>query len=265
MQDPLYVTLMKPGDEFGFVFRKTKDLIMEYRKHLIVESVSKDGTIVKLTLEGTNKEKDHDFLDKLTQKFLENNLDKKNREATRIIDFIDMQLIGISDSLMITEDRLQEFRSQHRVMDISAQGNQIIEQAVKLEDEKARLTLESNYFDYLNKYLSSENSQETPIAPATMGIADPLLAQLVQELAQLQGEYYSGGIGKKNPLQAQMVQKINNTRESLQETLKTLWRPIHWPGMIIMNRFVRSIHRQQDSLLPKENYSVLNGNLNSMT
>jgi capsular exopolysaccharide synthesis family protein len=220
--DPAQVRQMSKGDEIIFVFRKTKELIMDYRKRLIIESLSKDGTIIKLTLEGTDREKDRAFLDKLTEKFLESNLDKKNREASRMIEFIDLQLIGISDSLMITEDRLQEFRSDHRVMDISAQGNQIIEQAVKLEDEKARLLLESNYFDYLNQYLSTENSQETPIAPATMGIADPLLAQLVQELSQLQADYYSGGIGKKNPLQAQMVQRINNTRESLQETLKNM-------------------------------------------
>ena len=86
----------------------------------------------------TDKEKDIDFLNALIEVFLAKDLVKKNEEAMRIIRFIDKQLIGISDSLMITERRLQDFRSRNRIMDVSAQGQQIIDQAVKLEDEKAR-------------------------------------------------------------------------------------------------------------------------------
>jgi capsular exopolysaccharide synthesis family protein len=205
-----------------FKFIKMDDLVVSYRNRLKVAAATKEGTIVNLTMEGTNKEKDKDFLNKLTEVFLARNLDKKNQEASRVIEFIDKQLVGISDSLMITENKLQEFRSRNKVMDVSAQGQQIIQQAVKLEDEKARLLLESNYFDYLTRYLSSANTQETPIAPATMGIVDPMLTQLVQELSQLQAEYYSGGMGDKNPFQNQILTKIKNTRQSLQETLKNI-------------------------------------------
>jgi len=220
--DPEYWPPQKPGQEIFFKFQDRETLIENYRKRLKVETASNEGTIVSLSLESTNKEKDKDFLNKLTEVFLARNLAKKNQEATRIIEFIDKQLIGISDSLMITENRLQEFRSKNKIMDISSQGKQIIEQAVKLEDEKARLMLESNYFEYLTRYLSNENTQETPIAPATMAITDPLLAQLVQELSVLQTEYYSGGVGKKNPMQGQLVLKIRNTRQGLQETLKNI-------------------------------------------
>ena len=81
-------------------------------------------------------------------------MDKKNTEAERRIQFIDDQLVGISDSLSTTENRLQQFRSSHRVMDLSAQGQSIIGQVTFLENEKARLNLEANYYDYLADYLS---------------------------------------------------------------------------------------------------------------
>ncbi len=205
-----------------FQFMEKDKLIESYRKRLLINIASEEGTIVALNIQGTNKEKDVDFLNRMITVFQHRNLDKKNEEAGRVIDFIDSQLIGITDSLMIAEQKLQEFRSRNRVMDVSAQGQQIIDQAVKLEDEKARLELESNYFEYLAKYLSSANTQETPIVPATMGISDPMLTQLVQELAELQSEYYSSNVGEKNPMKNHLLLKIKNVRQSLQETLKNV-------------------------------------------
>jgi tyrosine-protein kinase Etk/Wzc len=207
-----------------FMFYDHDKLIKSYQENLKVEKASREGTMVRVVLEGTNKAKSIDFLETLTQEFLASNLEKKNYEANRIIDFIDSQLEDIADSLMITETKLQEFRSRHRVMDISAQGQQIIEQAVRLEDEKARLMLESSYYEYLTNYLENDDSQETPIAPTSMGIDDPLLTTLMQELASQQSDYFSGGVGEKNPLQSQLALKIRNTKQSLKETLQGIVR-----------------------------------------
>lgn len=203
-----------------FTFNSVDALIERYNYRLQTASVSRDGTIITLSLFGTNKNKEVDFLNTLVAVFMKSNLDKKNYEASRIIDFIDDQLIDISDSLMITEKRLQDFRSRNQVMNISAQGQQIIEQAMRLEEEKARLMLELNYYNYLTNYLSNEAAQEVAIAPASMGIDDPLLATLMQQLAEMQSEYYGGGVGEKNPLQAQLAIRIKNTKSSLSETLR---------------------------------------------
>lgn len=207
-----------------FVIYEIKILVEQYRSRLKIQTTSKDGSIIKLILEGTNKTKDQIFLDKLTEVYLTSQLEKKNLEANRIIEFIDEQLVDISDSLVITENRLQEFRSTNRIMDISAQAQQIINQAVALEDEKARLMLESNYYQYLTEYLSQENVQEIPVSPATMGIDDPLLARLIQELSGLQAEYFSSELGDRNPLQSQLEMRINNTKRSLSEIIQGIKR-----------------------------------------
>ncbi len=219
-----------------FKFRDNETLTANYVRRLKVQPVSRDATILLLSLEGNNRQKDIDFLNQLLTMYLIKNLDKKNYESERIIDFIDAQLVDITDSLMLTENRLQEFRSENRVMDISAQGQQIIQQAMKLEEEKARLVLQGNYFNYLTEYLSKESTLENPIAPSSMGIEDPLLATLLQELVTLQNEFYSGSFGEKNPLQAQLALKISNTRESLDEALK---------GIVQANAMARRENAQQ--------------------
>ena len=203
-----------------FIYHNRRKLVESYIKRLRVNPVSKKGSIVRISLEGTNKTEDLAFLNKLSELFLNISLDKKNNEAVRTIQFIDDQLIGISDSLFLTENKLQQFRSRNMVMNISAQGQVIIDQAMSLENEKARLGIESNYYAYLEEYLAKDVVGQVPIAPATMGIVDPGLTKLVSDLADQQGRLYSKSMGDKNPLQSQLAQKVLNTKEALKETLK---------------------------------------------
>jgi len=203
-----------------FRFNSIESLLADFQKRLIVETASREGTILKLSLEGTNKAQDIMFLNNLIKVFMIDNLEKKNHEAKRIIAFIDEQLLDVSDSLNITENELQEFRSKNRIMDVSAQAQQIIDQAVVLENEKARLSLERNYFIYLDQYLAEANTQEIPIAPASMGIEDPLLTSLMQDLAGLQAEFFSSQARERNALQGQLEVRIRNTKQSIRETLQ---------------------------------------------
>ncbi len=207
-----------------FTIHSRIKLVNSFIKRLNVELLSREGSMLRISLQGTNRIKDADFLNKQLEGFMAISLNKKNTEAQRRIQFIDDQLIGISDSLIITENRLQQFRSTHRVMDLSAQGQAIIAQVTLLENEKARLDLEANYYEYLADYLNKDVSGEIPLVPITMGITDPALTRLVEELAELQGQLSIRGAGELNPLQRNLELRIRATKGSLTETLNGLKR-----------------------------------------
>ncbi len=219
-----YWSLEAQNQELFFNCRSHDNLVRAYRSRLNVAPASSEATIVELSLESMYPKMDLDFLEKLTEVFLSNNLEKKNQEAVRTIDFIDAQLSNIADSLVLTENRLQEFRSRNRVMNISDQATRILEQAVKLEDDKARLIVEANYYKYLKEYLQKDGAGEQAIAPATLGISYPLLVSLVQQLAGLQTDFNSMGHSKKNPMRATLISQMRNTRAALLETLESIIR-----------------------------------------
>ncbi len=100
-------------------------------------------------------------------------------------------------------------------MDLSAQGQAIIGQVTLLENERARLNLEANYYDYLADYLAKDVSGEIPIVPITMGITDPGLTRLVEELAELQGQLSTRGAGEMNPLQRNLEQRVRTAKDAL--------------------------------------------------
>ena len=209
---------------FCFTIHDKLSLVRNYNSRLKVEAISREGTIIRLSLDGTNRKKDVDFINTLTDIFISLSLDKKNLEAIRRIQFIDDQLVGISDSLSLTENKLQQFRSSHRVMDLSTQGQAIIGQVTLLENERARLSLEASYYDYLADYLAKNESDELPIIPITMGINDPGLTRLVEELTELQGQLSTRGAGEMNPLQRNLEQRIRTTKDAVRETLNGLRR-----------------------------------------
>ena len=86
------------------------------------------------------------------------------------------------------------------------------------------MNLEANYYDYLADYLAKDASGEIPKIPITMGITDPGLTRLVEELAELQGQMSARGGGTMNPLQRNLEQKVRTTKEALRETLNGLRR-----------------------------------------
>lgn len=200
------------------------NLVHFFNNRINVESLTRGGSLLSISMVGTNRKRDADFLNKLTEVFQSMSLDRKNTEAIRRIQFIDDQLVGISDSLLLTENKLQQFRSRNRVMDVSAQGEAIIAQLTLLENDKARLDLEANYYDYLAEYLAKEETSEVPIVPITMGITDPGLTRLVTDLADLQSQFSGSAVGEMNPIQNRLAQRVRNTKEALNETLNGLKR-----------------------------------------
>jgi len=207
-----------------FIIHSPSRLVSNFSNRINVQLVSKEGSVLIISMMGTNRVKDADFLNKHIENFQNISLDRKNSEAERRIQFIDDQLVGISDSLLTTENRLQQFRSSHKVMDLSAQGQAIIGQVTLLENERARLDLEASYYDYLADYLSTDVSGELPIVPITMGITDPGLTRLVEELAELQGQLSTTGAGQMNPLQRNLELRVRSTKDALKETLNGLRR-----------------------------------------
>jgi capsular exopolysaccharide synthesis family protein len=245
----------KSGERIYFQFYEVDRLVQDYSKSIMVENATRDGSIVRITHENTNEMKGRIFLSKLTEVFIKSNLEKKNFEAERIIEFIEGQLTDVRDSLDLTETELQEFRSQNRIMDVSAQTQQIINQAVVLENEQAKLNLEKSYYHYLEEYLSEDNIKNNPIAPASMGITDPNLTNLIQEFSSLQAEYFSSGVGERNPMQGQLEMRIRNIKRSIKETLSGIMQA----NEMAINENKRQIERLngEASRLPAKEQQLL--------
>ena len=187
-----YLVLNQPGNietlfsrSLRFVFKDLKSQIGRF-KTFTIEPINRDASILKISLKSFNEQKAVDFLNYLTSEYLNRGLEKKNLIAINTIQFIDNQLMDITDSLSYSEVELQDFQTSHEVMDMDFQTKQVFEYMSDLESQKAELIVKSKYYSSLEKYVQNNASiEDGMVVPSAMGIDDPLTSSLIQELSGL--------------------------------------------------------------------------------
>jgi tyrosine-protein kinase Etk/Wzc len=212
------------GRTYHFVFHDLNDLAKSYSSKLQIKRITEDATLVVLSIKHTLPNKAKTYLNALSKEYVELGLREKNETATRTINFIDNMLKDLTDSLSLIENDLQGFRTENQVMDLSFEAKNIYNELSELEKEKAKEQVKLRYYYYLENYISTNDSINKIIAPSTIGIDDPLLNILIQELINLYNDRSQLLISSTdaNPYYKVLNGKISNTKKALLENVKNI-------------------------------------------
>ena len=193
-------------------------LTNSYRSRLSIQPVSRDASILNLSINGTVPEKEVTFINKLIETYIKQGVDDKSQNATKTIDFIDQQLRQITDSLFTLESEIEQFKGKILTTDISQEGVRIYSKIEEVEATRAELETKLKYYDYLIEYIQqNEGPANDLVVPSSLGIQDPVLGTLISELVRLQLEregLIRGGTG-----QNQYINLINSQIEDLKHNI----------------------------------------------
>lgn len=208
---------INPELEYSFLFKDVVTLTEEIKKEVEFKMVDKMATVVEIVYKSASPVKGKAIVNEIMNNYSQQNLDYKNHNAEITISYIERQLDEISDSLKFAEDKLQRFRSSNQVLNFSDQASLIIVQNTELENQLAELETRQRYYDYVADYLEKNDDFSNMIVPASMGISDQLLNNLMSELiaAQSQRSALIQNNQEKNPT----VQKLNFQIENLKKTI----------------------------------------------
>lgn len=206
---------------YFFLFNDMEGLISTWRTRLVITPMKASASMVELSVSTDCPSKAITFLDTHLETYSQRTLDKKNQFAIKTIEFIDKQLVSISDSLGQKEKDLQNFRKNNQVVDISYQAQQLFEQTKELENSRGEFKLKGDYYTYLKRYLSENMEAGDLVAPSVMGIPDPLLNNLVLELNRMENEKVAmkSGDGSTNPYLRTLESQIKNAKVAFEETM----------------------------------------------
>ena len=168
--------------------RNPQNIAREYKSKLVVERIRKDAAIIQLSIEGEDKEKTTTFLNKLTELYLEKNLQDKNKASENTIVFIDEQLKETRDSLSYIESQLQGFKTSNNITNISVEAEHFYQELNAYEKEKAAIKIQNKYFDYLEDYLHKQTDFQNLVIPVSYGIEDQMLNSMTSKLVEFQLE-----------------------------------------------------------------------------
>jgi capsular exopolysaccharide synthesis family protein len=209
---------------YSFTFSDLKSLTNMYKNGIDYSIVDKKATVIKISTYTQSISRGLDIINELMRVYSEQNLQRKNHIASITIDYIEKQLGEISDSLNIAEDNLQQFRSSNRLLDVSQQAGDISQQYMSLQNQRAEMVTRKRYYDYVASYLHDNDDFSNITVPASMGISDPMLNNLMTELVMAQSQKANLISNKqdKNPLVKKLDIQIDNLKKTVVENIGTV-------------------------------------------
>lgn len=198
------------------------DQIAIMQSKVKVEPAGEESTVAYVTITDNNITKSMDFLNSLFANYIDENLEKKNYLATNTINYIEDQLASISDSLLFTEQQLQDFRRNYQVMDIADKANRMYAQLDEYETQERDLERQYAYYTQIQEYFNRNMNSSDLLTPSSMGIEDPVINSLITQLteANTQRNTFIANNQQLSPAFATLNSNIENLKTSISENIR---------------------------------------------
>ncbi|MBQ5506234.1 MAG: polysaccharide biosynthesis tyrosine autokinase, partial [Prevotella sp.] len=224
-----------------------------------VSATSKQSSVVSIVMNGSNPGKIVEFTNMLMNEYVNRGLEKKNLVSENTIRFIDDELTGIQESLGSAASELKEFRTQNDLMNLDMQATQIYNNIQALERERAEMTVNVKIYKRLQDYIKEQiDDPENLAAPSTMGIADPLLNQLVRDLVTLSQTKATQLLTQteQHPQIVKLNEQIVTTKKTLLETINNLVINADMSLDEINKRIAKAV--SETKVLPEKQQQLIN-------
>ncbi len=159
----------------------------KYLSRLSVAIARSQSTVLQVYLEDEVPQKGLDFVNKLIEVYLRNDIDVKNKAAAATAEFMDDQLDEIAADLERIETSREKYKVSKGIVDLESESQIVLERVKDLDAQKAINDSRIGRIQQLEKYIV-ENQDLRDIAPAALDISDPLLTKLINKLSELQSE-----------------------------------------------------------------------------
>lgn len=172
------------GKEYFVRFNDFNGTVSAYRG-ISVEGDKGSGSILNLSMQGTNKARMVDYLNATVKMLIKIQLDGKNQFATNTIRFIDSTLVAMESQLKQTGNELKSFQKDKNIFQIEDGGAKFSDKIMDFDVQKDEITRKIAYYNSLKSYLNSSGDYSRLPAPSVAGIEDPNIIASVSRLIAL--------------------------------------------------------------------------------
>ncbi len=207
---------------YYLLFNNVNSLTNQYLGKTVISYDDPGSDIITISIQDQNIQKEADFINELTDVFIQFGLENKNSNSNSSLEFIDSQLSRIKTQLKTAEDNFSNFRKNNKVMNLSQEAQIVYAKLEKIENENYMTQLQINYYKDLLKYLDNSGKISEMVNPSVIGINDSGLSGMLTKLMDLYSkrEVLSYSVKEKNPSFQILEKEIKITRDGLEETVK---------------------------------------------
>ena len=205
----IYITLRNP------------DKVTNEYQAKIAATINKTAPIIDLKIADEVPERGEFVLNKLIEDYKEFNINEKNQETASTLRFINERLTSLTGELNDAEKNVEGYKSSIGLTDISSKSQYYL-QNTQVNDERINeVNVQLKVIGEIEKYAMSDSQENVP---ATLGITDPGLISLVEQLSrlQLQREKLLSITPENNPIFMPLNKQINSTKMAVRQNIQSI-------------------------------------------
>lgn len=204
------------------------------QQKLNISTVNKDASVLSISLEGPNVEKNNTVISTLIDLHEESAVEDKNQITQTTSNFINERMLVIAQELSSVEVEGQKFKTEKSLTDLTSDAQLFIEKNNELEGAITEVAIQLELAEYMNTYLSEQTTYDM-LLPTNLGIQDVSIAATITQYNTnvlernrlLQSSNENNPVVKKmesqlSGLKKSLVASLNNLRSSLKIKLKKL-------------------------------------------
>ena len=192
-----------------------------------VNQVSKYSTILQISYSDNIALRAQEASNALSRAYISQSIEKKTKEATRKLAFIDKQLKNITENLKGSAVKLEEFKRTSNTVDLSAKAENIIRHMSEYETKLAEITIQEEMLSSLYTQVKAGADLESiTISGLEMGTAT--LSPVVQKLQEaiMKKKVLREGYTELHPEVRKLRKTIIQLKKVIVTTIKNLNKSI---------------------------------------
>ncbi len=220
-RNPNYVPSKdEPLDEMLLVVSNDELKTNEYQGALDASLVSRDATVVKLSINYPEITKAKSIINRLVTVYNEDAIIDKNSESKKTAEFIEERIAQVGKDLGDVENQKEQFKSANRITDIETEARLGLESSAQARSKQIEV---DSQLELTNALLGSVNSKGNyQVLPSNVGLNNPSATANIVTYNQLvlERQRLLENATPQNPLVVDLTKQINNVRSSVVESLR---------------------------------------------
>ena len=208
------------NNPFHFSLISVKNSVAQLLKVLQIGASSKQSTVINLTYRDDVPKRAENILNELIAAYNRAAVNDKNLLASNTLAFVDGRLKNVFSDLDSVEHSLERFRTKNRLVDISEQGRQFLANVGMNDQKLGELNMQLAVLKQVETYVTSKEKKGA-IVPSTLGVTDPVLSNLLEQLYGLEMQYEKMKLttAESNPLMLSLSDQITHLRPRILESI----------------------------------------------
>lgn len=190
-----------------------------FKSRLHVGALSKNTSVIELSIIDPVKEKAEDFLNALVDNYNKDAIEDKKYISENTSKFIEQRLSIISEELQDVEKDKEIFKKSNRITDVVSEAGLYLENASDFNKMQVENATQLRVVETMINYVNSSDTEE--LIPVNIITQDQGAADLIAEYNQLvlQKNKLLKTAGSKNTLVQNLDNKINTLKSSVSSSL----------------------------------------------